>query len=235
MTALVLAVIGAYGVHLLYTALALRWTGLGAGPRRARPRRSGPAIREWLAQAGLDEVRPTEFVAVMGVLFVVGVALGFAIFGGPLPALVLGVFGASFPVASYRTRRRTRRAQAQEAWPRMIEEIRIRTGALGRSVPQALFEVGRRGPEEMRPAFAAAHREWLASTDFARTVRVLKDRLADPTADATCETLLVAHDSAAPTSTAGSRRSSRTESRTCRAARTPGPSRPASASPAALC
>jgi tight adherence protein B len=76
----------------------------------------------------------------------------------------------------------------------MIEEIRIRTGALGRSIPQALFEVGRRGPVEMQPAFEAAHREWLASTDFARTVRVLKERLADPTADATCETLLVAHE-----------------------------------------
>jgi tight adherence protein B len=46
----------------------------------------------------------------------------------------------------------------------------------------------------MRPAFEAAHREWLISTDFARTVAVLKARLADPTADATCETLLVAHE-----------------------------------------
>jgi tight adherence protein B len=45
----------------------------------------------------------------------------------------------------------------------------------------------------MQPAFAAAHREWLMSTDFPRTVAVLKERLADPTADATCETLLVAH------------------------------------------
>ena len=76
----------------------------------------------------------------------------------------------------------------------MIEEIRILTGSLGRSIPQALFEVGRRGPEELRPAFEAAHREWLLSTDFARTVDVLKARLADPTADAACETLLVAHE-----------------------------------------
>jgi tight adherence protein B len=57
-----------------------------------------------------------------------------------------------------------------------------------------LFEVGRRCPEELRPAFEAAHREWLISTDFARTVDVLKAGLADPTADAACETLLVAHE-----------------------------------------
>ena len=45
----------------------------------------------------------------------------------------------------------------------------------------------------MLPAFDAAHREWLISTDFERTLTVLKAGLADPTADATCETLLVAH------------------------------------------
>jgi len=121
-------------------------------------------------------------------------AVGYTVFGAILPALTLGLFAASFPVASYRTRRRNRRTLAQASWPRMIEEMRILTGSLGRSVPQALFDVGRRGPEEMRPAFAAAHREWLVSTDFARTVAVLKQRLADPTADATCETLLVAHE-----------------------------------------
>ena len=137
---------------------------------------------------------PSEFAAVVGTLALLGAAAGYAVFGAPLPALALGAFAGSFPIAGYRNRRRTRRAVAQEAWPRMIEEIRLLTGSLGRSVPQALFEVGARGPEAMRPAFAAARREWLISTDFPRTVRVLKDRLADPTADATCETLLVAHE-----------------------------------------
>ncbi len=194
MMGLLLAVLGAYGVHLLYTAVVLRWTGIGAGPRRERTGARGGGVGEWLVQAGLDDVRPAEFLAVMSVLFIIGAALAYAIFGAFLPALALGSFAASFPVASYRSRRRTRRAMAQESWPRMIEEIRILTGNLGRSVPQALFEVGRRGPVEMRPAFEAAHREWLISTDFTRTVRVLKARLADPTADATLETLLVAHE-----------------------------------------
>ena len=78
--------------------------------------------------------------------------------------------------------------------PGIIEEIRILTSSLGRSVPQALFEAGRRAPDEPAPAFAAAQREWLLSTDFERTVSVLKAGLADPTADAACETLLVAHE-----------------------------------------
>ena len=81
----------------------------------------------------------------------------------------MGGFTATFPVASYRRRRAARRQHAEEAWPRLIEEIRILTSSAGRSIPQALFEVGGSGPVELRPAFAAAQREWLLSTDFART------------------------------------------------------------------
>jgi len=193
--ALLVALIAAYGVFLVFTAVAFGWTGLGLGPDLGRNRL--PArhrVDEWLAQAGLGDVRAGEFGAVVLILFVGGAALAFAIFGGVLAPLIAGGFAASFPIASYRARRDRRRADAREAWPRMIEEMRLLTGSLGRSVPQALFEVGRRGPSEMQDAFAAAQREWLISTDFIRTVAVLKHALADPTADATCETLLVAHE-----------------------------------------
>jgi tight adherence protein B len=117
-----------------------------------------------------------------------------AIFGGVLPAIVTALFAGSFPLSAYRRRRLAQRAAAMDAWPRLLEELRIMTSSLGRSIPQALFEVGTRAPSEMRPAFDAAQREWLLSTDFSRTVRVLKAALADPTADAACETLLVAHE-----------------------------------------
>ncbi len=192
---LAVALAGAYGVFLLYTAIAFRWQGLGFGSSRLR---SNPRLRataaQWLAQAGLEGVGPGEFLTVMAVLFVVGTGLTFAVLGAALPAVAVGAFAATYPAASYRARRRQRRARAAESWPRMIEEIALLAGSLGRSVPQALFEVGRGSPEEMRPAFAAAHRQWLISTDFERSVAVLKAGLADATADAACETLLVAHD-----------------------------------------
>ena len=191
---LLLAVAAAYGVFLLYTAIAFQWTGVGLGPSVTVKAPGPDRRRDWLAQAGLDDVRASEFAAVMAVLFCVGAGVTFALFGGALPAVAAGLFAATFPVASYRARRDKRRSDAREAWPRMIEEIRLQTGSVGRSIPQALFEVGRRGPAELRPAFGAAEREWLISTDFGRTVAVLKARLADATADATLETLLVAHE-----------------------------------------
>jgi tight adherence protein B len=145
-------------------------------------------------QAGLVDVRISEFTAVSGALFVITLIVGWVFLGGLLPALALAGAAATTPFQLYRARRTARLAHAQEAWPRLIEEIRIHTLSLGRSVPQALFGAGLRAPAELQPAFEAAHREWLLSVDLARTLDVLRAHLADPTADAACETLLIAHE-----------------------------------------
>jgi tight adherence protein B len=147
-----------------------------------------------LTQAGLGEVGPGEFVAAVGLLGMLGGLTGFLLFGGWVAALVGGLLAACVPVSWYRSRRYRRLVAASEAWPRLLEDLRLLTGAAGRSIPQALFEVGRRAPVEWRPAFAAAEREWLLTTDFGGTMALLKERLADPTADVVCETLLVAHE-----------------------------------------
>lgn len=177
-----MATLAGVGTYLLYTAVALDWRGFGGGRVLAR----AAALRSHLP--------PADLAASGSVLFVLGVAFGFAIFGGALPAVTIGAFAAAAPTSARRHGDAERHALAQEAWPRMIEEVRILTGSAGRSIPQALFEVGARAPAAMRPAFDAAHREWLVSTDFGRTIGVLKAGLGDATADATAETLLVAHD-----------------------------------------
>jgi tight adherence protein B len=191
--AVVAAVLAAIGAYLLYTSAAYGWRGLG--PRvSGGPAGAGRSVRAWLAQAGLGEIGIGEFLGAVGVLAVVGGLAAFALFGGWGAALVGAVLTAGVPVSWYRGRRQRQLAAASEAWPRLLEELRLLTGAAGRSIPQALFEVGRRAPAEWRPAFAAAEREWLLTTDFAATTALLKERLADPTADVVCETLLVAHE-----------------------------------------
>lgn len=193
MTGLVLALVAGAGAYLVFTEVALGWRGLRVPGTAGRSRRQSRR-RDWLAQAGLADLPLRDLLAVIGALGMLGALSAYAVFGGLLPAIATGAFAASFPLASYRRRRAARRAAAMDAWPRLLEELRILTSSLGRSIPQALFEVGRRAPEELRPAFVAAHREWLLSTDFARTLRVLKAQLADPTADTVCETLLVAQE-----------------------------------------
>ncbi|MDH3754938.1 MAG: hypothetical protein OEU32_13795 [Acidimicrobiia bacterium] len=195
MIGLLLALVGGLGVFYVYTAYAFGWSGASVAPRPHRRRQPArEQIEQWLVQAGLEGIDLTQFGGVVVMLFILGGLVTYAVFGGIIPALLVAIFAATFPLASYRIRRQKRRVRAQEAWPRMIEEMRILTGSLGRSIPQALFDVGQRAPDEMRPAFAQAHREWLISTNFPRTVAVLKTGLADATADAACETLLVAHE-----------------------------------------
>lgn len=188
MTGLLLACMAAIGVLLLVTPdpRARR------GERRSTLHRWRRRCRMLLDQAGLDSVRPSQFVAASLLVGLVGGAAAAMLFGIGLPALLVAVAATSVPALGWQHRRTQRRKVARSAWPRLIEELRVLTGSVGRSIPQALLDVGLRGPEELRPAFRAAQREWALSTDFERTVRVLKDRLDDPTADAACETLLVA-------------------------------------------
>lgn len=188
-----LALLAAYGVFLLWTGFVFGWRGVGPSTRTAPGRSRRAQLEDALVQAGLERIGLTEFLAVAAVLFVVGAGLTWVVLPGVAAPAVVGLVASSFPVLSARARRHRRVELARDAWPRLIEEVRIQAVSLGRSIPQALFVVGQRAPGEMRPAFEAAHREWLISTDFDRTLAVLKDRLADPTADAVCETLLIAH------------------------------------------
>lgn len=195
MNSLLIVIVGTYGIHLIVTSVLWRWRGWGPGPKRVRDRTS-PALRlrRWMDEAGLVDVETREFMAVTGGLGIVGATAGVAAFGGFLPAAGVGAFLATVPAAAYRVRRADRRAAAEESWPAMIEEIRILTGSAGRSIPQSIFDVGLRGPQELRAAFVAAHREWVLTTDFPRSLALVRNQLGSPTADVVCETLLVAHE-----------------------------------------
>lgn len=192
----VVAVVGAYGVYLVWTAVAFGWRGLAPTTTRASGGRRpslGVRLEEYLVQAGVDRLGVKEFIGVAALMFVVGALIGLALFN-PIAGVLMGIGFTTVPILTANSRRASRLDKARDSWPRLIEEIRIQAVSLGRSIPQALFSVGQRAPEEMRGGFAAAHRAWLMSTDFDRTLAALKTQLADPTADAVCETLLIAHE-----------------------------------------
>ena len=195
MIAALAACLAGWGTLLIYTAAAMGWRGLGPRPRTRNSAHPNLRPSDWLIQAGMVDVRLSEFAAVVGAVVLVAGTVAFALFGSIGPATLVGVCSAIGPVAAYRAKRDRLRATAREAWPQLIEEIRLLTGSLGRSLPVALLEAGAKAPTKpMRDSFAAAQREWLLSTDFARMTKVLKAGLADPTADATCETLLIAYE-----------------------------------------
>jgi tight adherence protein B len=187
---LLLAVTAAVGVGLCL----LEVTGKRSAVRTARRVRPSARLAIALVRAGLEGVSPAQFVgAVLGVA-AAGTAAATAVLGPGAPATLVGILTGAVPIAGWRNRHRSARRVAREHWPQLIEELRVLTASAGRPLPQALLEAGLNGPDELRPAFLAARREWALTTDFERTVGVLGDRLADPTADATLATLLVAHE-----------------------------------------
>lgn len=194
MTGVVLAVAAAVGAHLLFTAVAEGRRDLAGDMAQRLWSWSTTTARRWSVRAGLGDVRPRDLVALTGAGSLVGSLAGLVIFGAVGPAVALGLFAGTWPVAGLRSRHRELRRSSNEAWPALLEAMRLGIVHSGQSVPKAVFDAGRRAPAPLRPAFEAAEREWALSTDFERTVAVLKARLADPTADAACETLLVAYE-----------------------------------------
>lgn len=166
------------------------------------PRRGGPlgiAAGAWsrlLGSVGAGTGGPSasELALASASAAAGGAVAAFLLFGAVVPAALAALLAAPVPAATFRYRAGRRAEVAAEEWPRVLEEIRLRSGSLGRSVPQALFEAGRSVPAGWRPAFAAAEREWLLTVDLARTLDLLKSGLDDPTADVVCETLLMAHE-----------------------------------------
>lgn len=155
----------------------------------------GPRQRavRWLRQAGLDDVSPEEFFTALLMLFLLGTILGYSVFGTATAAVVCGIFAATFPVSGYRRHRIDRLRIARDAWPRLIDDIRLQYTVMGRSLPTSVTHAGYRSPPSLQAAFDAAHREWLLSTDFERSLDVLRARIGDPTVDLVAETLLAAH------------------------------------------
>jgi tight adherence protein B len=192
--AIILSLLAGAGVYFLYTAVVLKQRSLIGSALRSRQKAGNQRVDDWFAQAGIPADKRKQVALTILAVALAGALFGWMLFGGFLAPFIVGVFAASFPATAYKQRRARRRTEAADTWPRMIEEIRLLCGSLGRPIPQALLEVGKRGPEDMRPAFRQAEREWLISTDFARTTHVLKEQLADPTADIVCETLLLAHN-----------------------------------------
>ncbi len=184
MTSLAFIVAGAAGVWLLSTpggrtAGAARW--LPASTRRAASattRASVPLLRSVLAGVAAG---------------VAGWIGAWTLFGGVVAPALVAVLSAAIPPCAAMQRHRRRAAASWQAWPRLLAEIRVLVAHRGQSIPAALFAAGMQAPIGMRPAFSEAARTWSLSTDFEASLRDLKTSLADPTADAICETLLAAH------------------------------------------
>jgi tight adherence protein B len=111
----------------------------------------------------------------------------------PAVALAFAVFAGVAPLALVRHRRRQRTAELRELWPEVVDNLASAVPA-GLSLPEALTQVGVRGPEPLRRPFVRFGEDYRATGRFAQSLDRLKAALADPVADRIVESLRMARE-----------------------------------------
>jgi tight adherence protein B len=162
---------------------------------RAPRRRRGPGARErvaeMLAQAGVESVTPGGLVlSCAGVGGLVTLAM-YVVSASPVVSCAFGLLACWAPVAVVKLRRRQRRAELRELWPEVVDNLASAVRA-GLALPEALTQLGSRGPAELRPAFTAFAEDYRATGRFYDCLDRLKAALADPVGDRIVESLRMA-------------------------------------------
>lgn len=178
---------------LLGAGLWLVAWALTSEPAPPRPSRWRDAVTDLLVQAGADQVSPAALAATcVGLAATVGLVLT-ALTRSPAIAVCFALLAGYAPVALVRARARRRRAAVRGLWPDAVDQLGSAIRA-GLSLPEALSQLGTRGPEQLRPAFTAFGEDYRVSGRFDESLDALKARLADPVADRMVEALRVTRD-----------------------------------------
>jgi len=183
---------GAVAGLLAGVGLLLIWLACTSDPPQWRSRRSR-LLADILVQAGAGRTSPTMFVlGSIGLGLLIGlvflgisrawpVALSFAVIFTAIPSLIIS------------SRARSRRTRLRQVWPEAVDTL-VSGVRAGMSLPEALTNLGERGPEAVRPQFRAFATDYAASARFDSALDRLKARFADPVADRIVEALRLAHE-----------------------------------------
>jgi tight adherence protein B len=161
------------------------WEPTGRSPRRTA---RAAAMQDLLVQAGAPSVTPAALYGVSAAAGVVVLLAGVAITRSPAIALCFAVMATAAPSALVRTRARRRRRDLREVWPEVVDHLASGVRA-GLSLPEAVGQLGERGPVELREPFARFAADYRATGRFGDCLDLLRARLADPVADRVIEAL----------------------------------------------
>ena len=189
MTVLI-AIVAAVAAFLLVTGLTRTPATVQPRARRVR-RRTRPDLAVRLRQAGVT-LSPSRYRATvagsMAATFLVGYALTGTLALGVVPALVVGFA----PRTYYRRRQRKALAARMAAWPEGIRDV-LSHITVGFTLHGALAELGRSGPEPLRPVWRRFAINASVLSVSAALVEA-RDELADPVSDRVIETFMAAHE-----------------------------------------
>ena len=173
--------------------LVLVWWAFGDPSWRLRARGHHDGLSGLLAHAGLDEMSPGSLVGLCAGAFMLATFVMLGASGVLAIGVVFGLLAALLPIALLRGRALKRLREHAELWPDAVDNLASAVRA-GLSLPEALVQLGERGPEGLRAPFIRFGRDYQATGRFDESLNLLKARLADPVGDRVIEALRIARD-----------------------------------------
>ena len=179
-----------FGVGVLLVMAAL--TARPSGVRRSTADRPG-RLASLLSSAGVEGVSPSHVVALSAGSFALAAFVMLAISGVLAVGIVFGLMAAWLPLAVLRGRASRRLREHAALWPDAVDNLASAVRA-GLSLPEALMQLGDRGPERLRAPFRQFGRDYQVTGRFHESLDLLKARLADPVGDRVVEALRIARE-----------------------------------------
>jgi tight adherence protein B len=176
-----------FGVGLL-----LVWSALSS-PRAVGPRTRRDRSRLLLDAAGLPGTSSAGLWTVCAVTASVAFLLVQVVSRTAPVAVAFGLLAGYLPVAMLVGRARRRRRELAEVWPEAVDNLASAVRA-GMSLPEALAQLGQRGPAPLREPFLAFAADYQVTGRFGESLDRLKTRLADPVGDRVVEGLRIARE-----------------------------------------
>lgn len=146
-----------------------------------------------LIRAGAPAVTPFALVSTSAGVALIVAVLASGSSGSPVIGLAFGVIASRAPFALVHARANRRQASMREVWPDVVDNLASGIRA-GLSLPEALGQLGERGPDHMKEPFRAFAEDFRASGRFGDSLDALKARLADPIGDRIIEALRLTRD-----------------------------------------
>lgn len=190
MTGLLLGLLLGLGLFLIW------WSCWVPEARRAGgPTRVGPLDRlsDEVVQAGFTGLSVRTLLVSCATTFLLVLALVQATVGVMPIAVCFAAMGAYAPLGVVRRRARRRRSRLRDLWPDAVDNITSGVRA-GMALPEALSQLGTRGPEELQEPFRSFADDYRLTGRFHDSLDRLKERLSDPVGDRLVESLRIARE-----------------------------------------
>lgn len=166
----------------LLAGVGLLVVALGVSSPRSPQRHRESRLQRLIERAGVERVRPGAVIAACIGSAVIAALLAMAISGVAVIGLLAAFAIGTLPFIILRRRASQRVRALRDSWPDAVDVLASAVRA-GMSLPEAVADLGRRGPEALRPAFARFATEYRATGSFALALDCLQDVMRDPVAD----------------------------------------------------